>query len=215
MAFFITLEGIEGCGKTTQARLLADWLRERGEQVVTTREPGGCRIADRLRAVLLDPAYSEITPDTELLLYAAARAQHVAEVIRPALASGRTVLCDRFIDATLAYQGYARGLDLGRIDQLNRFATGDTRPDLTLLLDYPAELGLLRARQRNETTSGTSEGRFEAEELAFHQRVRDGYLQLARSNPRLVVIDGRGSVSEVQQRLTAAVEASLPQRMVP
>jgi len=211
MAFFITLEGVEGCGKTTQLRLLADWLRNRGERVVTTREPGGCPIADRLRAVLLDPSSREITQDTELLLYAAARAQHVAEVIRPALAAGCTVLCDRFTDATLAYQGYARGLDLDRIGQLNRFATGDTRPDLTLLLDFPPELGLQRARLRNETKA-SAEGRFEAEETEFHRRVRSGYLQLARSNPRLVVIDACGSVSEVQQRLIAATAAFMQQR---
>jgi len=211
MALFITLEGIEGCGKTTQVRLLADWLRGRGDRVVTTREPGGCPIADRLRSVLLDPGYSEITPDTELLLYAAARAQHVSEVIRPALATGSTVVCDRFTDATLAYQGYARGLDLERIAQLNDFATGETRPDLTLLLDYPAELGLQRARQRNETQT-VSEGRFEAEDLAFHQRVRDGYLKIALGNPRMLIIDACGTVSAVQQRLLAATTAYLRQR---
>jgi len=211
MALFITLEGVEGCGKTTQARLLADWLRGRGERVVTTREPGGCPIADRLRSVLLDPGCSEITPDTELLLYAAARAQHVSEVIRPALAAGSSVVCDRYTDATLAYQGYARGLDLERIAQLNDFATGETRPDLSLLLDYPPELGLQRARQRNETQT-VSEGRFEAEELACHQRVRDGYLQIALDNPRMLIIDACGTVSDVQQRLLAATTAYLRQR---
>lgn len=200
---FITFEGVEGCGKTTQIRLLADTLQKAGKKVLLTREPGGCPIADKIRAILLDAANSEMTPKAELLLYAAARAQHIEEVIRPALASGTVVLCDRFTDATVAYQGYGRGLDLGLIKGLNETATSGCRPELTVLIDCPVETGLERAIARIEAGSAADsqhlrEERFEKESLEFHQRVRNGYLQIAAdSAERFIVIDGRGSVAGI------------------
>jgi dTMP kinase len=212
MAFFITLEGVEGCGKTTQAALLAGWLSSRGHQVTITREPGGCPIGDRIRAILLDPANSAITADTELFLYAAARSQHVAEVIKPALDRGITVICDRFTDATLAYQGYARGLDLDKIRHLNQLAAGNVSPDLTLLLDYPPDAGLLRAQQRNLANAADHEGRFESEAIAFHQRVRNGYLELAASNRRIQLLDAQGDIDTVHNRVIDRLERFLRQR---
>lgn len=205
MGLFITLEGIEGCGKTTQAARLGDWLKASGEDILLTREPGGCAIADLIRAILLDPGNKSMVADTELLLYAAARAQHVAEVIQRGLADGKTVICDRFTEATLAYQGYGRGLDLERIHQLNQLATRGTCPDLILLLDFPAEEGLQRARLRNQHPDLAREGRFEEESLIFHRKVRDGYLQLARSNPRMHTVDACGSADTVAERIRQIV----------
>lgn len=204
MGFFITFEGIEGCGKSTQLARLAELLQGSGHRVRTTREPGGCPIADAVRRILLDSANHAMDCRSELLLYAAARAQHVAEVIRPALAAGEIVLCDRFSDATLAYQGYGRGLALALIEDLNRIATDGLVPDLTLLLDFPVETGLARARSRNSDRSGPDEGRFEEESLAFHDRVRAGYLTLARNQDRFRVIDATGSMGEVAGRIAAA-----------
>ncbi len=203
MACFITFEGIEGCGKTTQLSLLAQNLRSRGHEVTVTREPGGCAIADRIREILLDAGNSAITPMTELLLYAAARAQHVAEVIVPALQSGRIVLCDRFTDATVAYQGDGRGLDHSVIAQLNHLATGSIRPDLTLLVDCQVEVGLARAMARINSCQGAREERFELESLQFHQRVREGYLKLAEQEPkRFIVIDGAGKIEETEAAIS-------------
>lgn len=207
MSLFITFEGIEGCGKTTQIRLLAERLRRSGLDVLVTREPGGCPIADAIRSILLHPGSSALVPRAELLLYAAARAQHVDEVIRPALALGKQVLCDRFIDATVAYQGGGRALDPSLIASLNSLATNGLVPDLTLLLDMPAEEGLQRARQRN--TSTPEEDRFEREDLDFHRRVRNKYLQLARQHERIMVIDATGEVDAVAERIGNAVESVL------
>jgi dTMP kinase len=212
MSLFITFEGIEGSGKTTQLALLAERLRRRGLKVLTTREPGGCPIADAIRRILLDPANHGMAPRAELLLYAAARAQHVAEVILPALAEEQVVLCDRYTDATLAYQGYGRHLDMGLIEHLNEIASEGCRPDLTLLLDMPESAGLERALQRNATQDLVSEGRFEQETRAFHGRVREGYLELARRQPgRFRIIDARGAVEEVAGRIAAAVDAVFPE----
>ncbi|EAT14993.1 dTMP kinase [Desulfuromonas acetoxidans] len=206
MGQFITFEGIEGCGKTTQIRLLATALRHQGHDVIETREPGGCDIADQIRAVLLDAKNNRMTSPTELLLYAAARAQHVAEVIRPALDAGKTVLCDRFCDATLAYQGYGRQLDIDQITTLNAYACQGVRPDTTLLLDLPVEIGLGRARQRNEQHSGPNEDRFEQESLNFHQRIRQAYLQLADNEPqRFLIIDAQGKPQTVAERIASAM----------
>jgi dTMP kinase len=212
MAFFITFEGIEGCGKTTQIRLLADWLKSRQWPLTLTREPGGCPIADQIRAILLTPQSQALVPRAELLLYAAARAQHVDEVVRPALQAGRIVLCDRYTDATLAYQGGGRGLDRQLITELNLLASGGLTPDLTLLLDLPVEIGLGRADRRNQQ-SAAGEGRFEQESLDFHRRVQDAYRHQAEAEPaRFGLIDANGSVDQVRQRIVAAVEAFLAQK---
>ena len=210
MACFITFEGIEGCGKTTQLRLLARRLEGDGHRVTVTREPGGCPIADKIRNILLDADNRAIIPMTELLLYAAARAQHVSEVVAPALEAGSIVLCDRFTDATIAYQGYGRGLDNAVIDQLNLLATAGIRPDITLLLDCPAETGLSRALSRINNTTGEREERFEMESLLFHQRVRKGYLDLAQREPeRFLVIDAGRGISETEEAIAAAVLTKL------
>lgn len=202
MSPFISFEGIEGSGKTTQIKLLADQLEKEGYEVLITREPGGCPIADQIRHILLHPDNDRLVPDAELLLYAAARAQHVAEVIHPALEQCKIVLCDRYCDATLAYQGYARGLDLGLVQQLNKLAAGTCRPNLTLLLDMQPDQGLNRAQSRNAVATGPAEGRFEQESLMFHSKVRQGYLELARMEPhRIKIIDATGSPNQVASRI--------------
>jgi len=206
---FITFEGPEGSGKTTQVRRLGALLRERGRDCVVTKEPGGTPLADRIRAILLDPSETKMDALTELLLYAASRRQHVVEVIRPALSRGAIVLCDRFTDATLAYQGFGRLLDLDRLRTLNDWATERLHPDLTILFDIEEEVGLRRAHSRNEA-SANNEGRFEAEDLRFHRRVREGYLSLAQSEPRrFALIDGTGTVDEVFERMLATLRARL------
>jgi dTMP kinase len=206
MACFITLEGIEGCGKTTQLQLLAIRLEGTGHKITVTREPGGCPIADQIRNILLDADNRAIVPLTELLLYTAARAQHVKEVIAPVLEEGGIVLCDRFTDATIAYQGYGRKLDLAIISRLNELATAGIRPDLTILLDCKAETGLKRAISRINSTTGAREERFELESLQFHQRVRDGYLGLARQEPdRFVVVNAEAGIRETEDAIAAAV----------
>ena len=192
---FITLEGIEGSGKSTQIRKLA----ERLPSALVTKEPGGTPTADKIRAILLDTR-EKIDPVAELFLFAASRRQHVMEVIRPTLAQGRVVLCDRFTDATLAYQGFGRRLDLDRLRWLNEWATDSLRPDLTLIFDLPEEVGLTRARSRN-SAAPVDEGRFELEDLRFHRRVREGYLALALEDPqRYVVIDANGTADQVFER---------------
>lgn len=208
MSEFITFEGIEGCGKTTQVHLLAETLRASGEQVLTTREPGGCDIADKIRAILLDAAHTALTPLAELLLYAAARAQHVTEIVRPALAAGATVLCDRFTDATLAYQGYARGLSHQQIRELNRIATDGIEPWHTFLIDCPVDVGISRATARIAASTGPREERFEQEKTAFHHRVRQGYLDLAGAEPeRFTVIDGLLTPPEIHGAVYARLTA--------
>ena len=210
MAPFITFEGIEGSGKTTQIRLLADRLAQQGQQVLQTREPGGCPIADQIRGILLHPENAAMDSRTELLLYAAARAQHIGQIVQPALNQGNIVLCDRFTDATLAYQGDGRGLDRDLILQLNRLATGDCRPNLTLLFDLPVEIGLGRARRRETELQDTSEGRFERERLDFHQRIRNGYLTLAAAEPkRFKIIDANCSPEDVSTQLTDIIDSFL------
>lgn len=207
---FITFEGIEGCGKSTQIRLLAQALTTAGHQVVLTREPGGCPIADQVRAVLLDAANRAMVPMTELLLYGAARAQHLSEVVRPALSQGGVVLCDRFSDATRAYQAFGRGLARQLIEQVNQLACQGLTPDMTLLLDCPVEVGLTRARQRIDAADGPREERFELEALAFHQRVRDGYLTLADEEPhRFVVIQAHATPEQVAEQIAVAVLSRL------
>ena len=188
---FITLEGIEGSGKTTQIRRLAEFLEDKGVDCVTTRQPGGTLIGENIRSILLDPANSALEPLAELLLYMADRAQHINELIRPALKNGKTVVCDRYFDATLVYQGFARGLSIELIGQLHQLLFDDLKPDVTLLLDLPPQVGLERAwRQLNNGQRSGHESRFEAEAVAFHEKVRAGYLELARLEPeRFRIID--------------------------
>jgi len=218
MSFFVTFEGIEGCGKTTQIRLLSAALTKAGHRVTLTREPGGCPIADKIRAILLDAENRALTPSAELLLYAAARAQHINEVITPALDRGDIVLCDRFTDATLAYQGYGRGLDRTTIEQLNAMAAAGCRPNLTLLLDCPVDTGLERAFARIEAAAVTDnsskrEERFELESRQFHQRVRDGYLALAEEEPdRFIIIKADSEVEDIFAAISTAVTARLSGR---
>jgi dTMP kinase len=202
---FITLEGPEGAGKTTQLRALADFLRGCGHAVVTTREPGGTAIGDQIRHVLHDTANVAMSPTAEVLLYAASRAQLVAEVIQPALAAGRVVLCDRYADSTMAYQGYGRGLDRDALAALTAVATGGLRPDLTLLLDLDVERGLARRRDEGEEMN-----RLDLETIEFHCRVRAGYLTLAAAEPtRWHIIDADRSPAAVQDDLRRFVLARL------
>lgn len=203
---FITFEGIEGCGKTTQVRLLAKALQDLGQAVTVTREPGGCLIADRIRAILLDAEHHAMTPLTELLLYAAARSQHLHDTVRPALAQGHIVICDRFTDATVAYQGFGRGLDSSLIAMLNTLATSGLTPDLTILMDCPVEVGLGRARARIDAATGAREERFELESLRFHEAVRAGYRALAGESPdRFTVISADRTVEAIAAEVAAAV----------
>jgi dTMP kinase len=190
LGFFITFEGTEGCGKTTQIRRLTAYLEEKHLPFMLTREPGGTAIGDRIRQILLSSENSRMEPVTEFFLYVAARAQHISQVVLPALKDGKTVLCDRFADATLAYQGTGRGLNPAWIEEIHeRFLKG-LKPDLTFLLDLPVEEGLRRAWKRMENQA-VKEDRFEKEALAFHRRVREGYLLLARKEPkRIIVLDG-------------------------
>jgi len=210
MAPFITFEGIEGSGKTTQLNLLAEHLTQASFQVLQTREPGGCPIADQIRGILLHPDNAAMDSRSELLLYAAARAQHIEEIVRPALDMGKIVLCDRFTDATLVYQGHGRGLDQTLIQQLNQLASGGCYPDLTLLFDLPVEIGLGRARQREIDQQDFTEGRFEREHLDFHQRIRDAYLDLAHADSsRIKIVDASVSPAEVNRQVAEFVDRFL------
>jgi dTMP kinase len=201
---FITFEGIEGSGKTTQQRLVAEALRAAGKTVVTTKEPGGTPLADRIRAILLDSA-NVIDPIAEVFLFAASRRQHTMEVIEPALARGEIVLCDRYADSTQAYQGFGRLIDLDRLRTLNDWATDALVPRVTLLFDLPEEVGLTRANSRN-AGAAQDEGRFEAEDLRFHRRVREGYLAMAVAEPkRFRVVDANGTIDDVFARTRAAL----------
>lgn len=209
---FIALEGIEGSGKTSQIDRLAKAIRDAGQNCVVTKEPGGVPLAERVRAILLDPQEEGMDPIAELFLYSAARRQHVVEVIKPALEAGAVVLTDRFMDATIAYQGYGRSLDLDLLKTINEIATGGLRPDLTLIFDLPEELGLTRARRRNQESAALiSESRFEGEDLRFHRRVREGYLAMAVAEPeRFAVIDATGSLDEVHHRALAELSRRTP-----
>jgi dTMP kinase len=204
---FITLEGPEGSGKTTQIQLLVGWLQEQGHEVVLTREPGGTDIGDQIRAVLHDPRNTAMDATAEILLYSADRAQHVAQVIRPAMAGGKVVVSDRYYDSTLAYQGYGRGLDLEMLRAITAFATGGLKPDLTLYLDIAPDMGLQRRQ-----AGGDEWNRLDAEALEFHQRVRAGYMELiAREPERWAVIDAARTLEEVQEQIRGQVKARLEQ----
>jgi dTMP kinase len=207
LSLFITFEGVEGSGKTTQIQRLKKYLTQKGIPCKVTREPGGCSIAEKIRKILLDPDHREMVPTTELLLYEAARAQHVKEVIKPFLEKEGVVLCDRFGDATLAYQGDGRRMDLKWIQRLNHLSSQGIRPDVTFLLDCPSDVGLKRAIQRNRTLKQEREERFEREEIEFHRRVRKGYLAIARKEPRRVkVIDTRKGEEKVFEKIRKIVD---------
>ena len=205
MSLFVTLEGPEGCGKTTQIARLAGWLRDLGYDVLATREPGGTSIGDQVRDILHAPGNRSMQPAAELLLYNASRAQLVAEVIRPHLARGGIVLSDRYADSSIAYQGYGRGLDLNALRAIVGFATGGLRPDLVLLLDVEVEEGLRRKRG-----GGGEWNRLDQEPIDFHRRAREGFLSRARQEPeRWVIVDAGRGVDEVQADIRQVVASRL------
>lgn len=201
---FLSFEGGEGTGKTTQLALLRARLEARGDTVTVTREPGGTLLGRTIRELLVQHSPDPPDPLAELLLYAADRAHHVATLIRPALEAGRVVLCDRYADATEAYQGWGRALPLDAVKQANRLATGGLQPHRTILLDLEPELGISRALVREAPKEGPREERFEAEALSFHRRVRDGYLAIARSDPaRVRIVPAVGAHEDVAERIWA------------
>jgi dTMP kinase len=208
---FITLEGIEGSGKTTQVGHILKFLQTKGHDCVITREPGGTRIGKKIRAILLDPESKDMAPLAELLLYTADRAQHIKELVNPLLSAGKTVLCDRYFDATVAYQGFARGLDIGLINQIHKLILADLKPDITILLDLPPEKGLSRAWKQIENGARAGiETRFEKETLSFHAKVRSGYLELARLEPeRFRVIDASKDESQVRKEIIKALSIEI------
>ena len=207
MSLFITFEGPDGSGKSTQIALLAERLRDLGHDVCLTREPGGTLIGDQVRGVLHDLKNTAMQPRAEILLYSASRAQLVGELIRPHLERGGAVLCDRYADSTLAYQGYGHGLDLDVLRTITRFATGGLTPDLTLLLDVEAEAGLRRRK------AGGDWNRLDAYDLEFHRRVRQGYFKLAEAEPeRWVVVNAEAGVEELAERIWGEVAGRLEMR---
>lgn len=198
---FITVEGTEGVGKSTNMAFIESWLKSKGKTLLITREPGGTVIGEKLRNVLLDAKEQSICDDTELLLMFAARAQHLKEVIKPALAAGHWVLCDRFTDSTYAYQGGGRGIDMSRIADLEQWVQGDLRPDMTFILDLPVEIGLERAGKRS------TPDRFELEKHGFFNRVRETYLTRAANKPdNYAVIDASPEISQVQSSIQSVLE---------
>jgi dTMP kinase len=208
LSLFITFEGPEGSGKTTQVRLLVEYLQARGYPVLYTREPGGTEISEQIRQVILSTRNKAMQSEAEVLLFSAARAQIVAELIRPALAAGKIVICDRYADSTMAYQGYGLGLDLDALRAITRFATGGLVPERTFYVDVPVEVGLAR-RQRGETN------RLDQKEVAYHTRVRNGYLALIQAEPhRFIVIDGSQTIEQVQQEIRTLMLQELRARHI-
>ncbi len=208
---FITFEGIEGSGKTTQISHILDYLTLNGHKCIATREPGDTRIGKKIRSILLDPENSDLVSLAELFLYAADRVQHITERIIPSLSDGTIVICDRFFDATTAYQGYARGLDISTIKEIHKLVLGDLKPDLTILFDLSPAVGLKRAWQQidNGRRAG-SETRFENEEITFHEKVREGYLKIAaEDSERFVVIDASMSEKDVQKHIEKIIAGKL------
>jgi dTMP kinase len=212
---FISFEGIEGSGKTTQAKHTVRFLQGKGHDCVITREPGGTRIGEKIRAILLDPLSKDMDPLTELLLYTADRAQHIKEYILPLLSDGKIVLCDRYYDATMAYQGFARGLDIGLIEKIHKLLFENLKPDITLLLDLPPETGLERAwKQINNGNRISQETRFEEERISFHKKVRAGYLELSRLEPeRFRIIDASKDEHEVRKEIIKILDAEINRRI--
>jgi len=208
---FISFEGIEGSGKTTHVKHTVRFLKDKGHDCVITREPGGTRIGEKIRAILLDPMSKDMDPLAELLLYTADRAQHIKEYILPLLSDGKMVLCDRYYDATMAYQGFARGLNIGLIEKMHKLLFENLKPDITLLLDLPPEIGLARAWKQIETGTRTGEEtRFEEETLSFHKKVRSGYLELARLEPeRFRIIDASKDEHGVREEIIKILDAEI------
>jgi len=207
VSLFITFEGPEGSGKSTQARLLVEWLRQRGVDVLFTREPGGTAIGDQVRQILLDPEHRNMVPEAEVLLFSASRAQLVRQVIKPHLERGGVVVCDRYADSTYAYQGYGRGLDMEMLRTVTRFATGGLVPDLTFLLDVPVEVGLARKRAGEGQDDWN---RMEEEVIEYHKRVRAGYLRLASEDrKRWVILDGQHPVPTLHRVIRTRVARRL------
>jgi len=212
MLRLITFEGGDGTGKTTQIRGLESYLKRRGCACLVTREPGGTALGKLIRKLLLEVGDHEIASSTELFLYLADRSQHVHEIIRPAINAGKLVLCDRFTDSTLAYQGYGRGIDLEWLRQLNHAASGTVRPDLTLLLDCPVDVGLARTarRQARSAASKSQQDRFEREKVEFHEKVRAGFLDMARNEPlRFRVIDASKTIEEISATIQRIIDQEL------
>ena len=213
MPLFITFEGVEGSGKTTQIKRLQRHLKQKGIRCVATREPGGTLIGEKVRKILLDRAHREMIPLTELFLYEAARAQHVTQVIRPFLKRNGVVLCDRFSDASIAYQGHGRRIDPRLVDLLNQIASKGVRPDLTFLLDCPSDIGLKRAVRRDRQKRSNRQDRFEREKIQFHHRVRRGYLSLAEQEPRRIkIIDTRDGEEKVFNIIRKTVDRLIDSR---
>ena len=207
MPLFITFEGVEGSGKTTQIQRLKRYLTQKGFPCRVTREPGGGPIGEKIRKILLNPEHRGMSPLSELLLYEASRAQHVIEVVKPFLKKGMIVLCDRFSDASIAYQGYGRKVDLKWVERLNRLSSQGIKPDITFLLDCPSHVGLKRALQRNQMLKKEKEERFEREKIQFHHRVRKGYLSIAKKEPhRVKVIDTREGEEKVFEKIRRIVD---------
>jgi dTMP kinase len=211
ITLFISFEGIEGCGKSTQVQRLAQRLKQLSIPVVVTLEPGGTSVGKHIRRILLDSRNSDLSPLAELFLYEADRAQHMLEVIGPALKNKKWVLCDRYYDATLAYQGYARGQDLELIKSLNNNASGGIGPDITFLVDCPVEVGLKRAIERDEHLRLKNQDRFEKEKLDFHDAVRKGYLLMAaEEDSRFYVVDGALSEKELEREIFKILRPHIP-----
>lgn len=207
---FVTFEGPDGAGKTTQMKMLGEKLAGEGIVVSYTREPGGTRISEEIRKLLLDPGNKEMAYRTEALLYAAARAQHVEEFIRPAVGEGKLVLCDRFSDSTIAYQGYGRGIELDFLEKLNKMATAGLVPDMTFILDIEPGEGINRINEKRTAATGESKDRIESENIGFHNRVREGFLKLAQQNPaRCRVIDASKNREEISVEIYRLVKEVL------
>lgn len=204
---FISFEGVDGCGKSTQMRFLGEYLQEKGYDVLFTREPGGCKISEQIRDMLLSVENAEITDETEALLYAAARAQHVSQVIAPAVKEGKIVLCDRFIDSSLAYQGVGRGLGIDEVMAINSFGIQGFMPDKTVFLDYPPEKAFVRMSKRKEYD------RLENEKLSFHKKLYEGFIKLSEKYPeRIIRIDVAGDKFVTHEKIKAAIDKILEDR---
>jgi dTMP kinase len=202
---FITFEGIEGCGKSTQSELLRDNLKKLGKEVILTREPGGTAISERIRQILLEPDHAEMLPETELLLYSASRSQHTGQKIIPSIKAGKIVISDRFYDSTIAYQGAARNIESAAIDFLCKFAAYHLQPDVTFLIDLPVKTGLSRIK------SGTAD-RLEQESVNFHRKVRQGFLELAKLHKRIIIIDGQNTIEKINGLIMENIEKLMKER---